>query len=174
MTHEPKLLQTLEYVAATLKLRHINEATDDEVEEALTMAQEAIAGKGQPIIPSATGGRDTDLVAAAKAALADLQGIMPEFEPSGDRTHPAWKTIEELQTAIEQAPAEGQHASQVQAQRNSPLDALKAILPYAESELASLDECQRRDGGLEDEVAACEAAVEQAKSVLAQTARRLA
>ena len=30
---------------------------------------------------------------ALRCALADLEGIMPEFEPSGDREHPAWKTI---------------------------------------------------------------------------------
>ncbi len=164
-----ELLETLEYVAATLKLRHIDEATDDEVEEALTMAQEAVAAaqKGQHASPSAPVGKDTGLLAAAKAALADLQGIMPEFEPSGDRLHPAWKTINELETAIEQATvAEGKHASSIQAKRNSPLDALQAILPYAERELESLDECQRRDGGLEDEVAACEAAVENAQRML--------
>lgn len=31
-----------------------------------------------------------------REALADLEGIMPEFEPSGDRTHPAWTTIKEI------------------------------------------------------------------------------
>ena len=31
-----------------------------------------------------------------KNALADLEGIMPEFDSSGDRTHPAWKTIKEI------------------------------------------------------------------------------
>ena len=40
---------------------------------------------------------------AARCALADLEGIMPEFEPSGDREHPAWLTIKELKTAIRQA-----------------------------------------------------------------------
>ena len=39
---------------------------------------------------------------AAKNALADLEGIMPEFEPSGDRNHPAWRTINELKTEIAQ------------------------------------------------------------------------
>ncbi|WP_165063911.1 hypothetical protein [Paludisphaera rhizosphaerae] len=34
---------TLEHVRATLKLRHIDEATDDEVDEALQMADEALA-----------------------------------------------------------------------------------------------------------------------------------
>ena len=29
-------------------------------------------------------------------ALADLEGIMPEFEPSGDRLHPGWRTVKEL------------------------------------------------------------------------------
>lgn len=44
-----------------------------------------------------------ELLQAAKCALADLQGIMPEFEPSGDREHPAWQTIEELCAAIAKA-----------------------------------------------------------------------
>lgn len=44
---------------------------------------------------------DDQLLQAAKNALADMEGIMPEFEPSGDRQHPAWKTIEELRKSIE-------------------------------------------------------------------------
>lgn len=43
----------------------------------------------------------TTLPEAAKYALADLEGIMPEFEASGDRVHPAWKTIDELKNALE-------------------------------------------------------------------------
>ena len=45
------------------------------------------------------------LLAAAKCALADLEGVMPEFEPSGDRTHPAWQTIKELKAVIKKAEA---------------------------------------------------------------------
>lgn len=44
-----------------------------------------------------------DLLAAVNCALADLLGIMPEFETSGDRNHPAWLTIRELQNAITKA-----------------------------------------------------------------------
>jgi hypothetical protein len=44
-----------------------------------------------------------DLLDAARCALADLEGIMPEFEPSGDREHPAWQTIKELRAAIAKA-----------------------------------------------------------------------
>jgi hypothetical protein len=40
------------------------------------------------------------LLQVAKNALAELEGIMPEFEPSGDREHPGWETIEELRQAI--------------------------------------------------------------------------
>ena len=40
------------------------------------------------------------LIAVCKCALADLQGIMPEYEPSGDRKHPAWDTITELKKVI--------------------------------------------------------------------------
>lgn len=43
------------------------------------------------------------LLRAATNALADLEGIMPEFEPSGDREHTAWQTIEELRLAIQEA-----------------------------------------------------------------------
>lgn len=41
-----------------------------------------------------------NLMAAAIYALADLKGIMPDYEPSGDRLHPGWSTIEELEDAI--------------------------------------------------------------------------
>ena len=43
ITAAPELLEALEYVTATLKLRHIDEASDDEVEEALHIGQKAIA-----------------------------------------------------------------------------------------------------------------------------------
>ena len=41
------------------------------------------------------------LLDAARCALADLEGIMPVYDPDGDRKHPAWKTINELRQAIE-------------------------------------------------------------------------
>ena len=47
--------------------------------------------------------RMTKLEHAATNALADLEGIMPEFEPSGDREHPAWITIKELRDALIEA-----------------------------------------------------------------------
>jgi 2-iminoacetate synthase ThiH len=47
-----------------------------------------------------------DLLAAARCALADLEGIMPDFEPSGDREHPGWQTIKELRKAIAKATGE--------------------------------------------------------------------
>jgi len=49
---------------------------------------------------------DDALLEACKSALADLEGIMPEFEPSGDRLHPGWLTIEELRAALTQAEGE--------------------------------------------------------------------
>ena len=39
-------------------------------------------------------------------ALADLQDVMPEYEPSGDRTHPGWQTIEDIKVVL--AKAKGQ------------------------------------------------------------------
>jgi YD repeat-containing protein len=47
-----------------------------------------------------------ELTSILKCALVDLVGIMPDFEPSGERTHPAWKTIQEIEVAI--AKAEGE------------------------------------------------------------------
>jgi hypothetical protein len=44
-----------------------------------------------------------NLYLAARCALADLEGLMPDQDPSGDREHPAWKTIEELRKAIHKA-----------------------------------------------------------------------
>jgi hypothetical protein len=43
--------------------------------------------------------------ALLKCALADLEGIIPEFEPSGDREHPAWKTMQEIRDHLETAQA---------------------------------------------------------------------
>jgi hypothetical protein len=48
------------------------------------------------------------------------------------------------------------------------LASLRSVLPYAEAELASLQEAQKRDGGLEAEVAACDAAIDQASQLAAQ------
>ena len=42
-----------------------------------------------------------DLLAAALCALADFEGILPEFDP--EREHPAWETLAELRAAIAKA-----------------------------------------------------------------------
>jgi hypothetical protein len=59
-----------------------------------TLAQELIQEAVE------TSKQDSDLMVALKCALADLEGIMPEFEPSGDREHSAWKTIEQIKKLI--------------------------------------------------------------------------
>jgi len=41
-----------------------------------------------------------ELVATLKCALADLEGVMPEVEPSGDREHSGWKTIEDIKNIL--------------------------------------------------------------------------
>jgi hypothetical protein len=38
--------------------------------------------------------------ALLKAAQADLQGVLPEVDPSGDREHPGWKTLEEIEVFL--------------------------------------------------------------------------
>lgn len=41
-----------------------------------------------------------NLLITLKCALADLEGIMPEFDVDGERSHPGWKTINELKLII--------------------------------------------------------------------------
>lgn len=41
-----------------------------------------------------------ELVAACNCALADLQGLMPDVDPSGNRKHPGWITIKQLEKVI--------------------------------------------------------------------------
>ncbi len=50
-----------------------------------------------------------DLVNACKCALADLEGIMPEFEASGDRMHPGWVTVKKLRMVLRKAGVELGH-----------------------------------------------------------------
>lgn len=40
------------------------------------------------------------LLEALKCCVADLHGIMPEIDPSGDREHPGWLSIIEAEKAI--------------------------------------------------------------------------
>jgi hypothetical protein len=44
----------------------------------------------------------SEIIEVCKCALADLEGIMPEYDPSGDREHPAWVTIEELKKVVKE------------------------------------------------------------------------
>lgn len=69
--------------------------------------------------------------------------------------------IDEANTGTPSQPVPDQHTTLLMA-------ALRSVLPYAEAELASLQETQKRDGGLEAEVAACDAAIESASQLLSQ------
>ena len=40
------------------------------------------------------------LESICRCALADLEGIMPEFDASGDREHPGWQTIAGLEDIL--------------------------------------------------------------------------
>lgn len=37
---------------------------------------------------------------AMKCALADLEGLLPEHDADGERTHPGWRTVDELKRVI--------------------------------------------------------------------------
>lgn len=41
-----------------------------------------------------------NLISVLRSALADLYGIMPEFDPGGERAHPGWQTIDDLRQII--------------------------------------------------------------------------
>ena len=43
----------------------------------------------------------TEQLSVVRCAFLDLEGILPEFEPSGERLHPAWTTLAELKGVIE-------------------------------------------------------------------------
>lgn len=58
-----------------------------------------IAGKKLDLVGI---GQQSALQSAAVRALADLLGIMPEFEPNGDREHPGWETLYDLALALRQ------------------------------------------------------------------------
>jgi len=45
-----------------------------------------------------------DLLDACRCALADLEGILPEYDP--EREHPAWETLAEVRAAIAKASGE--------------------------------------------------------------------
>ena len=47
-----------------------------------------------------------ELLQAVRNALADLEGIMPQVEPDGERKGSGWQTIEELKAAIKRATGE--------------------------------------------------------------------
>lgn len=47
-----------------------------------------------------------ELTDAARCALADLEGVAPEVDPSGDRQHPIWQTIGELRAVINKVSGE--------------------------------------------------------------------
>jgi hypothetical protein len=44
------------------------------------------------------------LLDACRCALADLEGILPEYDP--EREHPAWETLAEVRAAITKATGE--------------------------------------------------------------------
>ena len=41
-----------------------------------------------------------ELKTILRCALADLQGMVEEIDPSGDRVHPAWTTIREIEQLV--------------------------------------------------------------------------
>ena len=43
-----------------------------------------------------------ELVHLLNCAIADLEVILPEYDPSGDKQHPAWKTLDELKNMVKQ------------------------------------------------------------------------
>jgi hypothetical protein len=108
---EQRLLSA-RYKAAQTFLRSLESAYASQAEQHEDQLEQ-IAKDGAP------------LYLAAEAALADLEGIMPEFEASGDREHPGWQTIEELRAAMEEAAPE--EASPPPLKHSLPEDRLTMI-----------------------------------------------
>lgn len=81
-----ELVVVLEYVRATLKLRHLDEASDDEVEEALRMADAAMAGAPSVSLPSTA----PDLALPARFDDYEISPCRRYEEPDS----PGWFTFE--------------------------------------------------------------------------------
>lgn len=47
-----------------------------------------------------------DLLAAARAVLANFEGAAPEMDPTGEKWGGAWQSLEELRTAVGEAAEE--------------------------------------------------------------------
>lgn len=45
-------------------------------------------------------GTHGEITILLNCAIADLEGILPEYEPSGDRKHPAWQTLADLKKKV--------------------------------------------------------------------------
>ena len=87
---ELKLLKALEHAE-----RRLNEIPHKYADTDFKMIREAI--------DSASKAEDWEsIVQVCKNALADLEGVMPEIDPSEDKVHPGWRTIRELETIIKQ------------------------------------------------------------------------
>lgn len=44
-----------------------------------------------------------DMYWALRCCDADLEGVMPEYEPSGDRQHSGWQSMKDAKKAIRNA-----------------------------------------------------------------------
>ncbi|MFO0958254.1 MAG: hypothetical protein U0800_12645 [Isosphaeraceae bacterium] len=103
---------------------------------------------------------------AARKLLAALQAIVEEADNISYHTpHLATNFWDDARAAIAEA-TDGHPAPDTLT--SALLNVLRAVLPYAEAELASLQEAHKRDGGLESEVAACDAAIDEASQLVSQ------
>jgi hypothetical protein len=91
---ELKLLKALKHAECRLnEIPHKYADTDFKMIRAAIEAAKAEDGE--------LAGHDT-VIQVCRNALADLEGVMPEIDPSGDKVHPGWRTIRELKTIIKQ------------------------------------------------------------------------
>lgn len=121
--------------------------------ETLADLRAALDGVDAAATPSGKGAAQAQtkakaaLRAAARCAVADLEGIMPEFEPSGDRTDSAWQTLGELKAALEEPPQTGtrkrQRLAAPQVRSKKALRDLVATLDGAGLILTDEDELAR-------------------------------
>ena len=60
---------------------------------------------------------------------ADLQGILPEFEPSGNRMHPAWATLKEIKEFLKEVGEDLPSAYDAEQERlEDALEACRALV----------------------------------------------
>jgi len=91
----------VDYDHSTSSAEHIRAGIDGDMYDVASVLcdETGSANANARLIASAP-----ELLDVCRCALADLEGVLPEYDP--EREHPAWETLQELRVAIAKATGE--------------------------------------------------------------------